>query len=476
MKTILKNDRGFALIVAIMVMVIMFSLTGAGLLFSGLNLKTTSSHKTKTQAFYIADAGLHHVWQELDNSDGINDFATVYTATETTTLFANTSFGSGSYTVTALPIAGSPDRIRVQSTGCLPAGCPSGSSKAVIEADLIHEVGKAPKAVVTNGDLKITQDPKIMGTRGGAHSNDDMQIKRHPAIEMVNGLTASNKARGEGSIPEGMVIGPSSNPCIGSPACSLPSSQQPEENKINTPEKRQAYAASHSSAPQVTIPRINPADYAPKVAALAGLEPAYIMHDDGTVTTGGSCGLDGLCVGGTPVPVPTGWRFNEGAWRPGEYAANGIYYSETNIHISTSPGTKENPWEVTLIARDTIMFTNHPDMKPYPTTSNELKNHLLVTGNDLYLHGSPRMDYVPGAILVHQQFRISDQAKIKGFIIAGDGQPTWPGDPFPPSVSSSGIQTNEISGDPWITYNGDFDCLGPGCPNPVKMLSWREVF
>lgn len=479
MEAILKNKQGIALLIALMVMMILLSITGAGLLFSGLNLKTTSSLKTRTQAFYVADGSLYHALQELSDGNGTNDFATVFSATGTTTLFSNTSFGGGSYTVTAQAVVGSnPNRVKVTATGCLPAGCPSGSSKAVIEAEFKRLSGKPNKAILTNGDLKIGGNPNIMGTRGGAHSNDDMQISGSPGVQMADGITASNKPGGGGTLPEGMDI--SGNPCIGSSLCSLPQGQQPAANVIDTTEEKDAYEAAHNSAPEETIPKINPADYAAKVAAMASSGNHYILHDDGTVTAGGTCGVGGLCTptGGTPVAVPDGWSFVNGKWKvSGGSAADGVFYSEAKVDISGSPGSSSSPWQATIIARDTIEIGGSPHIKPYPTTSDDLKNHLLVTGNDLEIEGSMTANYAGGAILVHQQFKVSagSSASINGFIIAGDGQPTWTGDPFTNSIS--GVTMNEISGNATITYNGDFDCFGPGCPLPsVFMVTWREVF
>jgi Tfp pilus assembly protein PilX len=470
----LKNDQGVALVVVLMVMVILSSIAGAGLLLTGLDLKTSANLKSRTLAFYVADAGLNHGWQELGDGNGTNDFAAVFSAGGTTTLFSNASFGQGSYTVTGQAVAGSnPNRVKVTATGCLPSGCSSGSSKAVIEAEFKWESAKPNKAITTNGDFKISGNPSIMGTRGGAHTNEDMEVSGSPGIQMADGLTASNSVAGDGGITDGMKI--SGSPCIGSAQCSLPPGQQPEANKIDTTEEKSAYEAAHNSASQETVPKINPADYAKKVAAMGANH--YILHDDGAVTTGGNCEANGLCNGGTSVvPVPAGWEFEDGKWKVDDNsAANGVFYSEVKVEVSGSPGSSSNPWQATIIARDDIKISASPHIKPYPTTSDELKNHLLVTGNDLEISGSVTADYAGGAILVHQQFKISSSAKINGFIIAGDGQPTWSGDPFP--NSSGGVSKNEISGSATITYNADFDCFGPGCPPPIiKLVTWREVF
>ena len=60
MKTILRNERGLTLAVVLMMMVILISITGAGLLFSSLNLKASANLKGGTAAMQAADAGIQH--------------------------------------------------------------------------------------------------------------------------------------------------------------------------------------------------------------------------------------------------------------------------------------------------------------------------------------------------------------------------------------------------------------------------------
>src|SRR4051812_20164221 len=56
----LKDDRGITLVVVLTLMVVLLSIIGAGLLFSGVNLKITSNYQSGTKAFYAADMGLQH--------------------------------------------------------------------------------------------------------------------------------------------------------------------------------------------------------------------------------------------------------------------------------------------------------------------------------------------------------------------------------------------------------------------------------
>src|SRR5438093_8986145 len=60
-KTILRNERGLTLAVVLMMMVILISITGAGLLFSSLNLKASANLKGGTAALQASDAGIQHV-------------------------------------------------------------------------------------------------------------------------------------------------------------------------------------------------------------------------------------------------------------------------------------------------------------------------------------------------------------------------------------------------------------------------------
>jgi Tfp pilus assembly protein PilX len=58
MKPNLCDERGITLIVVLIVMVVLVSMVGAGLLFSGINTKIAANYQTGTKAFYAADAGV----------------------------------------------------------------------------------------------------------------------------------------------------------------------------------------------------------------------------------------------------------------------------------------------------------------------------------------------------------------------------------------------------------------------------------
>jgi Tfp pilus assembly protein PilX len=96
MKMILNNKRGITLVVVLMIMMLLLSLTGAGLLTSGVDLKTAASFKTGTNVLQAADAGIQHALAVIPSG-------TTFGYTSSTTVASNSSFATYySYTVTAI--------------------------------------------------------------------------------------------------------------------------------------------------------------------------------------------------------------------------------------------------------------------------------------------------------------------------------------------------------------------------------------
>jgi Tfp pilus assembly protein PilX len=59
MKAKLKDNQGITLVVVLMVMAILLSIIGAGLLFSGINTKISGNYNVGLKAFYAADTGIN---------------------------------------------------------------------------------------------------------------------------------------------------------------------------------------------------------------------------------------------------------------------------------------------------------------------------------------------------------------------------------------------------------------------------------
>jgi Tfp pilus assembly protein PilX len=65
MEAKLKDNKGITLVVVLMLMAILLSVIGAGLLFSSINTKITGSYQSGTRAFYAADAGIGQAITQL---------------------------------------------------------------------------------------------------------------------------------------------------------------------------------------------------------------------------------------------------------------------------------------------------------------------------------------------------------------------------------------------------------------------------
>lgn len=155
LRKLLANERGMILVISLLILALLLGAGVGAIVSTQTDLKTSSNLKNGKQAFYLAEAGVNRALQQMANGDGTNDFSTVSTATGTTTLFSNESLGQGSYTVTAQVVSGSsPVRVKVTSTGCVPAAnpCSSGNSQVVIEAQFkAYSIGPPPGTITLVG-------------------------------------------------------------------------------------------------------------------------------------------------------------------------------------------------------------------------------------------------------------------------------------------------------------------------------------
>src|SRR5438093_3535226 len=90
-KTILRNELGLTLAIVLMMMVVLLSITGAGLLFSSLNLKASANLKGGTAAMQAADAGIQHALAAIPAG---GDFDSFWTGTGLTNFPCKNSSGA----------------------------------------------------------------------------------------------------------------------------------------------------------------------------------------------------------------------------------------------------------------------------------------------------------------------------------------------------------------------------------------------
>lgn len=102
---ILKKSEGLALVLVILIMVVLLSITGAALLWSGLDLKEASNLKTGKIAFDAADAGIQHALAVIPLG---TTFSYSTDPNNPTTVVSSTTFNGDTYTVTATNDSTSP--------------------------------------------------------------------------------------------------------------------------------------------------------------------------------------------------------------------------------------------------------------------------------------------------------------------------------------------------------------------------------
>ena len=186
---------------------------------------------------------------------------------------------------------------------------------------------------------------------------------------------------------------------------------------------------------------------------------------DGNLT---DCKWNGWeCSGGGGSTHDAEWKVS------GNTATDGAFFVEGWVKISGNPGDSSDPWDATIIAMNSIDISGNPTLDIFTTTGN-LRNILLVSGNDLEMSGNPSNSYT-GAIYAHQQVKFNGNPALNGFIIAEDGATTWTGDPAPTCNSNKDLLTcgpSSVSGNVTITYNGLDTALSPPT---LTLLSWNEV-
>lgn len=147
MKPKIDNDRGIALVVCLMIMALILSMVGVGLMVSGLNLRTASNYTTASHALQVADAGIQHAMVAIVPTGAFNygtdpnNPAVVVPATP----FPPTAY---SYAVTAIDDAPN-TRAILTSTATGPDG-----SRAVVQAVVEQRLFSFPATLTILGEAE----------------------------------------------------------------------------------------------------------------------------------------------------------------------------------------------------------------------------------------------------------------------------------------------------------------------------------
>jgi hypothetical protein len=123
---VIENQRGVAILSIFLLLLLLASLGTATLLFSGMDLRSTSHYTTGRQAFFAAEAGVLHALGTI-NGRGVQDFSVdIVPAAQWTRLYGTStktlpSDPAGAYAVTVTADAADPaNRGRITTVGTAP--------------------------------------------------------------------------------------------------------------------------------------------------------------------------------------------------------------------------------------------------------------------------------------------------------------------------------------------------------------------
>ncbi len=270
----------------------------------------------------------------------------------------------------------------------------------------------AMPAVVTNGNLTISGNPDIVGSAGGVHSNGDLSISGNPDI--AQDATGSGTYSASGSPDVGGVAG--------------------------------------GGAPFITVPPVRAIDHF--------AQADFVLTSTGQVLNRATSAV--LCdasADNNACNAAYAWVYNGNPaspeWRiSGNTAINGTFYVQGKATIAGNPGNggAADP-AITVIAEGDIEVSGNPEFTP------DTPELLFVTDGDLKISGNTETSLAfEGQMLVHEQVMISGNPTLSGQILVED------------AVNLSHlVDTNTISGDATISYNGT---IGGSAFN---VAAWREV-
>ena len=100
----------------------------------------------------------------------------------------------------------------------------------------------------------------------------------------------------------------------------------------------------------------------------------------------------------------------------------------------------------------------------------KLKNMVLVAGADIRMTGNNSAS-ITGIILAHDEVELEGGKTFTGYVQACDGLPTFSGDPWPESRTSTYVTTNKVTGNITINYQNLNTAFPLGAPS---MSGWQD--
>jgi len=285
-------------------------------------------------------------------------------------------------------------------------------------------------AILVNGNLDISGNVKVHGSKGNVHANGD--ITGGGSLDITGDVTATGTVDDDIEA-EGLVAG---------------------------------------GMPPIAIPEIKAADF----KNLAD----YILGSDGKLriaATGAVCGA--------ACPGNNNWTWTGTLWRAsGSSPLSATYYAETSIEIHGTGGNP--PVTMSVIAEGSIKITGNGKFSPENGAGIQ-----FVTNGDFELGGTvlaedTTVDF-DGQIMVREQIKLYGTSKFQGRVMAENrDSATNVYDPLDPTTFNnrrgpSTLDSNSVFGNMTVTYNGGLGdivtpiVIPPGPPSYTNNITgWIE--
>ena len=271
-------------------------------------------------------------------------------------------------------------------------------------------------ALLVNGTVLIGGGVRVIGPQGSIHANGDLRIGGDATV--AQNATASGELLANAEWrPGGLRAG---------------------------------------GMPTVTAPDLRAEDFFD--------DADFVLRSDGRITnranstTYCNAGFDlSACLGVTPPggTAAFGWEFSGSQWDLAQNNVNSAtYYVEADVRISSSPGTTDSPFPLTIVALGSIDIAGNPVLQPESAWGLQ-----FLTNRDLFIHGNLGTPIgFDGRILVREQADFNGNSTLTGQLIVQNE----------PSVSAL-VTSNSVAGGTTLSYDGSTETAS------YTVSGWREV-
>lgn len=439
--TRLHAESGVALPTALFA-IVMITILVAGIWVSvDVSARSTQNREESLKAIQIAEAGAHHALAVLNEELADTTYTRLLQGDDGLPLTDDDgylvgfgldsgveipadgiAFADGTYTVRIVNDPADPttdvldtnDRIMLRCTGTTNRG-----GIAVVEAVLGENVSDPDDPiVVVDGDLMISGNPRLLGSCGLVHANDDLTVSGDVVVEQY--VSASDQVTVNGS------------------------AELPDGEDAPRKEDQPTIAVEDINNPLAT--HCDDADYILQ-------SNGYIERtSDGSLHDARSDAKFGWKRAGTG---PTMWDYDSDDGYPGTFCVHG------NAKMGKNPGEGEaSPVSMSIIASGSIEVSGNP----YLTADSET-GYLFIAAGDLKLNGN--MTGGSGKMYARHQCDISGNPVLSTQISCKN------------RTGGSGVKNlvnqNKISGAPRL----DWDCAAGGASGdgPKRsVVSWSQRF